>query len=164
MIGVMSHASNLRLRSATTEDAAFIVEMARHASVIEGWPLPNADSEETQSLLPRSGDLASIAIDATGASLGAVWTFQHEPPLLVDADAVSVPELCIAVTPEMRGYGIGGALLDELVIRSIGKYSVLSLNVHQRNPAVRLYERKGFEAVGQGRGAFGIAMRKDLTS
>jgi hypothetical protein len=86
MIGVMSPASHARLRSATTEDAAFIVEMARHACVIEDWPLPDADSEETQSLLPRSDDMAIVAADATGVRLGAVWTFHHEPPLLVDAD------------------------------------------------------------------------------
>jgi ribosomal protein S18 acetylase RimI-like enzyme len=162
MIGVMSPASNARLRSATTEDAAFIVEMARHACVIEDWPLPDADSEETQSLLPRSDDMAIVAADATGVRLGAVWTFHHEPPLLVDADGGSVPELSIAVTPEMRGNGVGGALLDELVVRCIGMYTALSLNVHQRNLATHLYERKGFRAVGQGRGALGIAMRKDL--
>jgi hypothetical protein len=37
-------------------------------------------------------------------------------------------------------------------------------NVHVRNPAQHLYQRKGFQVVGQGRGPLGLAMRKDLRS
>jgi ribosomal protein S18 acetylase RimI-like enzyme len=158
----MAQASNVRLRSATAEDAAFIVEMARHACVIEDWPLPDADSEDTQSLLPGSGDTAIVAADETGVRVGAVWTFHHDPPLLVEADGVSLPEVTIAVAPAMRGKGIGGALLDELVVRCTGKYATLSLNVHERNPAAHLYQRKGFQVIGRGRRTLGIAMRKDL--
>jgi GNAT superfamily N-acetyltransferase len=104
----------MRLRAATARDAVFVVEMARHACIIEGWLLPDADSEETQSLLPGSDDVAVVAEDATGLRLGAVWTFHHEPPLLLAADAVSLHELTVAVVPEVRGNGVGGALLDEL--------------------------------------------------
>ena len=149
----MPPASGIRLRSATSADAAFIVEMARHACVIEDWPLPDADSDETQSLLPGSGDVAIVAAGEGDMKLGAAWTMHHEPPLLVDSYAVALPELTIAVSPEMRGSGVGGALLDELVASCTGKYRALSLNVHTRNPAKRLYERKGFKVIGQGRGA-----------
>src|ERR1044072_8716463 len=141
----MPRTADMRLRAATARDGAFIVEMARHACVIEDGPLPDADSEETPDR--RSG---------------AVWTFHHEPPLLVPADAVSLPELTIAVAPGMRGNGVGGALLDELIGRCTGRYRAIMLNVHQRNPAARLHERKGFRMVGRGRGALGIAMRIDL--
>lgn len=158
----MSPAPNVRLHSATTEDAAFIVEMARHACVIEDWPLPDAGSEDTQSLLPTSADTAVVAADATGVKVGAVWTFRHDPPLLVDTDGVSLPEITIAVAPKMRGKGVGGALLDELIVRCTGKYKALTLNVHQRNPAAHLYKRKGFRVTGQERGTLGIAMRMDL--
>ncbi len=152
----------VRLRSATTEDEAFIVEMARHACVIEDWPLPDADAEDTQSLLPGSDDMVVVATDATGVRIGAVWTFLHDPPLLVDADGLALPEVTIAVAPEMRGNGVGGVLLDELVVRCAAMYDALSLNIHERNPAAHLYQRKGFRVMGRGRGALGIAMRKDL--
>jgi hypothetical protein len=69
----------IRLRSATPEDAAFIVEMARHACVIEDWPLPDADSEGVQSVLPPSGEVPIVAVDAAGFSIGAVWTFHNDP-------------------------------------------------------------------------------------
>ncbi|MGX9790598.1 GNAT family N-acetyltransferase [Mycobacterium sp. MMS18-G62] len=154
--------ANIQLHSATAEDAAFIVEMARHACVIEDWLLPDADSEDTQSLLPGSGDIAVVAADATGVSIGAVWTFHHDPPLLVDIDGASLPEVAVAVAPEMRGRGVGGTLLDELVMLCTGKYNAISLNVHERNPAAHLYQRKGFRVIGRGRGTVGIAMRRDL--
>jgi hypothetical protein len=97
MIGHMpSTAPNTRLRSSTTDDAAFIVELARHACVIE----------DTQTLLPGSDDIALIAEDETGVRAGAVWTFHHDPPLLLDPDGLSLPEVAIAVVPELRGNGV----------------------------------------------------------
>jgi ribosomal protein S18 acetylase RimI-like enzyme len=158
----MPPAPNIRLRSATTEDAAFVVEMARHACVIEDWPLPDADDEDTQSLLPGTDDTVVVATDATGVRIGAVWTFRHDPPLMVDADGLSLPEITIAVAPEVRGTGVGGALLDELIARCAAMRDALSLNVHRRNPAAHLYRRKGFRVMGRGRGALGVAMRLDL--
>jgi GNAT superfamily N-acetyltransferase len=150
----------VRLRSATKADDAFIVEMARHACVTEDWPLPEPDSEETGSVLPGDGDVVVLAADATGALLGAAWTFHHDPPLVIET---LLPEVVMAVVPEFRGRGVGGLLLDELSQRCAGTYEAICLNVHVRNPAVRLYERKGFHAVGHGRGALGVAMRKSLT-
>jgi ribosomal protein S18 acetylase RimI-like enzyme len=62
----------------------------------------------------------------------------------------------------VRGRGVGSALVDELIARCTGLHDALTLNVHQRNPAIRLYQRKRFQVLGQGRGALGIAMRRDL--
>ena len=152
----------VRLRSATAEDAAFIVEMARHACVIDDWPLPEPDSDEVESVLPPTGEVPIVAIDTAGSRLGAVWTFHNDPPLRVDAAGVSLPELCIGVAPESRGRGVGGALLDALITRYTGIAEALCTNVHVRNPAQKLYQRKGFRQAGHGRGPLGIAMQKDL--
>lgn len=153
---------DILLRCAAIPDAAFIVEMARHACVIYDWPLPDPDSDETKSLLPSGDDVAIVATDATGVRLGAAWTFFHDPSLLLGTDGVALPELAISVIPTTRGKGIGGVLLDDLAVRCTRSFEALSLNVHQRNPATRLYERKGFQIQGQGRGPLGIAMRKNL--
>ena len=40
------------LRAATPHDAAFIVEMTRHACVIEDRPLPDPDDDEVREMLP----------------------------------------------------------------------------------------------------------------
>ena len=55
------------------------------------------------------------------------------------------PEVALAVVPDHRGRGLGGALLRELreSARSQG-YSALSLSVENGNPALRLYERNSF--------------------
>jgi ribosomal protein S18 acetylase RimI-like enzyme len=158
----MSPDPNVCLRSATSGDAAFIVEMTRHACVIEDWPLPDPDSDEVANLLPADGEVPVLAVDDVGVRLGAVWTFHHDPPLRVDAGGVSLPELCIAVAPQRRGSGIGGLLLDEVFVRLRGTVDEMFANVHVRNPAQNLYQRKGFRMVGQGRGPLGVAMHKDL--
>jgi GNAT superfamily N-acetyltransferase len=154
----------LDLRSTvTTADRAFIVEMARHACVIEDWPLPEPDSEDVESLLPRSTDVAIIAADPdTRTDVGAVWTFDHDPPLVVHGNGNAVPEVAIAVMPTRRNRGIGAALLDALIDECSGMHAALALNVHRRNPAQRLYRRKGFRVAGQGRGDLGVAMVADL--
>lgn len=156
----MTSPSDVRLRAATTADDAFIVEMARHACVIEDWPLPEPDSEEARSILPGPDDVVVVAFGTAAGPVGAVWTFTSDPPLRID-DAIH-PELAMAVRPEVRGNGVGGALLDDLALRCAGRFGAICLNVHVRNPATRLYERKGFRAAGQGRGALGVAMLRSL--
>ncbi len=58
----------------------------------------------------------------------------------------STPEVGIAVVSELRGRGVGGALLRALMAaaRSRG-FGALSLSLERGNPAVHLYERHGFE-------------------
>jgi GNAT superfamily N-acetyltransferase len=61
----------------------------------------------------------------------------------------STPEVAIAVVPDRRGAGVGGALLRALLntARSQG-FGALSLSVQRNNPAaLRLYERNGFVKV-----------------
>lgn len=60
--------------------------------------------------------------------------------------------LLIAVGPEHRGQGIGGALLERFIeeARSRGA-NRLFLEMREGNPAARLYRRYGFEQVGRRR-------------
>jgi len=152
----------VRLRAATFGDEAFIVEMARHACVIEDWPLPEPDDEEVLELLPPRGVVPIMAEEHGGAPVGAVWSYLSDPPLRVDARGVALRELCIGVVPGRRGTGVGGLLLDALFADLARDFGTMCTNVHVRNPAKRLYERKGFRVVGQGRGPLGLAMVKVL--
>lgn len=158
----MSEDPAVRLRAAASADEAFVVEMARHACVIEDWPLPDPDDDEVLCLLPPPGEVPILAEDLSGVPVGAVWTWHNDPPLRVDAAGESVPELCIGVAPGRRGAGIGGLLLDALFARCAHTMDVMCTNVHVRNPAQHLYLRKGFTMVGQGRGPLGLAMLKNL--
>jgi ribosomal protein S18 acetylase RimI-like enzyme len=58
-----------------------------------------------------------------------------------------VPELAIGAQPAYRGQGAGTTLMETLIQHARGTYTGLSLSVRDSNPAVRLYERLGFQRV-----------------
>jgi GNAT superfamily N-acetyltransferase len=152
----------VNLRAAHPDDGAFIVEMARNACVIEDRPLPDRGDDEVLELLPPPGTVPIVAEDHNGVLMGAVWTYHSSPPLRSDAAGVPLPELCISVAPGHRGTGVGGLLLDALFADVARVADAVCANVHVRNPARRLYERKGFREDGQGNGPLGVAMIRDL--
>jgi GNAT superfamily N-acetyltransferase len=102
------------------------------ARFIEGWG--------------RDGDAAVIALE-DGRRVGAAWYRIYDddaprPPSVVDS---KTPDLVIAVVPDRRGAGIGGALLEALKKKAgADGFAVLSLSASELNPAMRLYERHGF--------------------
>ena len=91
-----------------------------------------------------------MAVDpVTARQIGAAWLRllsgdQRGYGYVDDA----TPELTIAVVPECRGKGVGTRLLSHLLATAESCYSSLSLSVLTDNPALRLYERLGFETVG----------------
>ena len=115
-------------------DAAFAVPHVRR--YLDGWGRP--------------GDAGVVAVAEDGRRLGAAWyrLFPAEDPGWGFV-AVDVPELSIGVAAGARGGGVGGALLDALLALARDQgFRALSLSVDRRNPARRLYERKGFRDAG----------------
>lgn len=98
----------------------------------------------------RAGDSGFVAVDgSSGEPVGAVWLrlmagagkgYGH-----VDDET---PELGMAVLPGHRGRGIGSRLLDRLLESAGADHRQVCLSVSADNPALRLYERAGFERVG----------------
>lgn len=147
------------VRAGEPADTGFIIEMARLASVIEDRPLPAADDPEVVRMLPASPEAAVLALDHDGRAIGAAWWYFPAVPLV----RPPAPELVVAVTPTGRGRGVGRALLDALTTRVAEHgYHRVVLNVHLRNPAVRLYSRVGFVVAGKGRGPLGVSMERQL--
>jgi GNAT superfamily N-acetyltransferase len=154
---------DVSIRTGEPSDAAFIVDMARLASAVQGRPLPRADDPQLALGLPLTPDAGVLATDHDGRPLGAAWWHFREPLLVVTPDGAPVPELVIAVVPTDRGRGVGRRLLDALVARAAHEgHDRLALNVHLHNPAARLYSRAGFVVAGRGRGPLGVAMVRDL--
>ena len=107
--------------------------------------------------------MAVVALDDDGHRVGAAWWHFRECSLLLTPDGAPVPELVVAVAPQHRGLGVGRSLLDALAARAAEHgYDRVALNVHIRNPAVRLYSHAGFEVAGKGRGPLGVAMVRHL--
>ncbi len=128
--------------------------------VPEGQPVPPREVVRLPELAcyvrgwKRSGDCGFLASDAaTGQSVGAVWlrflVGENKGYGYVDDDT---PELSIAVLPEYRGQGVGTQLLIHLLASAYGQSSI-SLSVSVDNPALRLYERFGFEVVSKSDGS-----------
>jgi ribosomal protein S18 acetylase RimI-like enzyme len=65
----------------------------------------------------------------------------------------------IALLPEHRGHGVATSLLRELLEEGERSGKSVSIHVERHNPALRLYERLGFRAVGE-HGVY-ILMRVD---
>lgn len=59
----------------------------------------------------------------------------------------------IAIIPAFRGKGIGTLLLQQLIAEAQMSARILTIHVEKFNPALRLYERLGFQAVDD-RGAY----------
>jgi ribosomal protein S18 acetylase RimI-like enzyme len=109
----------------------------------------------------RAGDLGVVATegdDVVGVALCRLFTDEDHGHGYVD-DAT--PELAVAVAESWRGSGLGTRLMDALAdaARAAG-YTRMSLSVDDGNPAMRLYERLGYEEISRDDG--GIRMIRDL--
>jgi ribosomal protein S18 acetylase RimI-like enzyme len=111
----------------------------------------------------RPGDTAVIAIN-DGFPVGAAWyrLFSAKQPGYGFVDE-RTPELAIAVVPNARGMGAGGALLEALLARARADgHPAISLSVDKFNDgAIRLYERHGFERVSESDDSVTMVSRLD---
>jgi GNAT superfamily N-acetyltransferase len=77
-------------------------------------------------------------IEKDGAPIGRLWIDEWRDQIrLVD----------IALMPEWRATGIGTMLLREVLERGTSAAKPVTIHVESFNPALRLYERLGFEKV-----------------
>ena len=113
-------------------------------SIIYDDPMCRAAFEDFGT---REDDIALVAT-MNDKPIGACWVRTTNEYGHIDEDT---PSFSIALYKPYRGNGIGTALiqtmLDELRYRG---FRQASLSVQKENPAVRLYERLGFNIIGDG--------------
>lgn len=86
---------------------------------------------------------AALAAEAEGQVVGLAWSRIMDDYGHLDDDT---PSLAIALRPEFRGRGLGGALLSGLLAELKARgFARVSLSVQKANRARRLYRRLGFE-------------------
>lgn len=91
-------------------------------------------------------DHALVAL-MKGRVVGAVWARIADTYGRVD---VQTPCLCISLYKAYRGKGVGTALMTRMLARLQAKgYEKVSLSVDEANPAVRLYQKLGFQDAGR---------------
>lgn len=134
----------------TSEDQPMLWDFLHHAIYIpagEERPQKAILNEPDIALYAagwgRDGDMGLKDLD-NGTPVGAVWLRLIHGYGHVAGD---IPELTIAVLPAFRGQGIGTELLKELIDIASQRYRGISLSVVGDNPAMRLYEKLGFQIV-----------------
>lgn len=131
------------LRTAAGATSRDVVKQPEYARYVEGWG--------------RTGDTGFVVTDKpSGEVLGAVW--YRLPIAEGQGRSEATPELAFAVKPGQRKRGIGAALLTQLV-KANPHYSTISIRAAANNPAVRLYERFGFQIVSDRQGI--LMMRRE---
>jgi ribosomal protein S18 acetylase RimI-like enzyme len=109
----------------------------------------------------REGDTGFVVSDKNSTEvLGAVWYRIAAPAAKGRAEqAEPTPELAFAVKSGQRKRGLGAALLTQLV-KANPHHSAISIRASAKNPAVRLYERFGFQIVSDTGGT--VTMRREV--
>lgn len=116
-----------------------IMEAAFGSRYGEAWT-----RSQCAGILPMAGVSLTLAHDRdSGAAVGFS---------LVRSVADESELLLLAVSPEQRRRGIGGALLDHFLDRARSDGAARAhLEVRDGNPAIHMYRRAGFEPIGRRR-------------
>lgn len=135
--------SVVEIRRATDADAPAIATLLAHL----GYPADMAEVPERLRRLRSAGDDAFVA-DVAGVTAGLATV--HSRAVLHAARPV-VQLTALVVPPEMRGRGVGRALVDEAERwgKSRGADRLVVTTALQRVEAPLFYERIGFEHTGR---------------
>lgn len=148
----------MNIRPATIADADFLKKMLYEAATWNpDWPREQVIEALADPMLERfhrdwgrAGDTGVIA-ELDGVPVGAAWfrLFSATEPGHGFVDE-QTPELGIAVEPLHRRKGIGETLLRALISEARQQgFHALSLSVAPHNRSRMMYERTGFEKVGE---------------
>lgn len=115
---------------------------------IEAPPKAIITSPELQVYIEHFGELKDdrgLVAEVDGRIVGAVWVRIMNDYGHIDDET---PSLAISLYKEYRRFGIGTALMKEILalLKEHG-YKRVSLSVQKANYAVKLYQKVGFEIV-----------------
>jgi ribosomal protein S18 acetylase RimI-like enzyme len=113
----------------------------------------------------ESGRLGVVA-ETINQPVGAAWIrvmgeADRDNPVFVDLET---PELAVAVVHGWEGQGLGTVLISGLLSAARGRFAAIVLSSRAENPAVRLYQRLGFEVIGEMTNRVGTRSVKMLAS
>jgi ribosomal protein S18 acetylase RimI-like enzyme len=135
-------------RPATIDDADAVARLLHEFNSEFGSPSPGADvlAARLRVLLARDETFAILA----GIPPVAVALVTLRPNVWYAGRVALLDELY--VVPDLRGHGIGSAVVDELVAMSRARgVDLIEINVDEGDvDAQRFYERHGFSATERG--------------
>lgn len=117
---------------------------------IDPPPKTIINSPELQVYVENFGELKDdrgLVVEVDGKIVGAVWVRIMNDYGHVDN---ATPSLAISLYKEYRGFGIGTAMMKEIIaLLQAHGYKRVSLSVQKTNYAAKLYRKIGFEIVGE---------------
>lgn len=126
----------------------FLYEAIFIPAGIEPPPKTIIESPELQVYVEHFGKLKDdlgLVAEIDGKVVGAVWVRIMNDYGHIDDET---PSLAISLYKEYRGFGIGTAMMKEmLALLKTYEYSRVSLSVQKANYAAKLYLKLGFEIV-----------------
>jgi Acetyltransferases len=141
--------TGIALRPATDADYAFMRQLYgdSRAEEMEHFPFDDAQKkafldQQFAAQFEHYGihypTCERNIIERDGVPIGRLWIDEWRDQIrLVD----------IALTPESRSLGIGSQLLHDVLRRGAAAGKPVTIHVEGFNPALRLYQRLGFEKV-----------------
>ncbi|HEY0411984.1 MAG TPA: GNAT family N-acetyltransferase [Allosphingosinicella sp.] len=141
----------VRYREASGDDLPFLAAVYASTRMEElaptGWPEEGkqrflAQQFEAQHRHYRQHYLTAewLVIERGGKPVGRLY---------IDEWPQEVRLIDIALLPEARGEGVGGAVLADAMEQAAAAGKPLTIHVERNNPALRLYRRLGFDAIGE---------------
>lgn len=140
----------LRIRDARPDEYDAIHDLtvasyAQYATIMPHWDMY---SQVLSRTLGQAQAAERIVAERDGKLLGSVLLFPATADVYTETNATTgVPEVrLLAVAPEARGQGVGGALLDECERRA-REAGAAELGLHTEDlmqDAVRMYKRRGY--------------------
>lgn len=139
----------IRFRPATDDDIPFLSALYATTREDEMKLVPWTDEEKAAFLKMQFDaqkyhydrnypDCEFLVIEKSGESIGRLY-IERFPDEICIVD--------IALMPEHRGSGLGTMLLKEILEEAEQTNRVVSIYVESFNPALRLYQRLGFEHI-----------------
>jgi ribosomal protein S18 acetylase RimI-like enzyme len=146
---VLPPSDQIRFRSELAEDQEFLAKLYATTRDVEmaltGWDVAQQEAFlrmqfqfQTTHYRQHYGDASFQIILRDTAPIGRIY---------VHYGAREVRLMDIALLPEFRRSGIGGAILENLLREAAQQEKTVTLHVERFNPALRLYERLGFRVV-----------------
>ncbi len=138
------------LRPVVPGDEEFLYRTYASTRTEELAPVPWTEAQKAAFLRMQFGaqsrdyaanypHAAFLVILVDGAPAGRLYVDRRQDELLI---------VDIALLPEHRGGGVGGAILRDLLAEAAAARKPVRIHVEHMNPALHLYERLGFRPIG----------------
>jgi RimJ/RimL family protein N-acetyltransferase len=136
------------IRYTVSQDAEWLKKWLMDPSVRDAFPM-NGETEVDDAVrrwISFSRVRSSLTLEADGKPIGISTLYVQTYKRLLHQT-----EFGIIVAPEYRGKGAGSYLLSSIMkfAKHQFKIELLHLQVYEKNPAIRFYERFGFTEFGK---------------